>query len=568
MEKRGILDFRRLRANYKEIFSAGFRLLGERFPEAALCNLLLLVYQGGMLWTYKVEAFDRSWLIWTMRLVVLLLVAVAAELWLERRLKWQPGRYRWKIWCMLAVWSLVFEAGRQLLQGGEEALFYLACPLFWSCLIFYLLLPQDRERQSAQLRSGMNALISGGVIGMLISLLLGICLAAVQILLTDVPLELRLFVLGVMPCVCAINVCLCLLPKVQDNCGPADSSLMQVIMKLVLPSYVFLLLILYLYIGKIILQQVMPIGEMNKYASLALLGYGFFYFFWNDMPKPWFARFMRWGLIWFLPILLVQSYGVWVRYDAYGLTTLRYLSMICTAYGVLFLAFRFLRQGIRPLLLTAAVLVVVFSISPLNVLRVPLHDQQNRLVRLLAQEGMYENGRIALTHPVSAQNAAAVKSCVDYIRGFGADDREEICRQVKATEWRPYLPGKNAVKELPPKQPEYRLVFRPSRTGIPVAGCQLIYPFGIKNFMATIPLEEGKQRRIDLRDYLTNLAAAKADVPWEKTKFAQRQEKHITLDEPYVLDAQTMLYFTELEIWQDEAGSLVRGNGRGYLLKK
>ena len=76
MEKRSIWDFRRLRDNYKEIFSAGCRLLGQRFPEAALCNLLLLLYQGGMLWAYKVEAFERDWLLWTMRLVVLLLVAV------------------------------------------------------------------------------------------------------------------------------------------------------------------------------------------------------------------------------------------------------------------------------------------------------------------------------------------------------------------------------------------------------------------------------------------------------------------------------------------------------------
>ena len=104
----------------------------------------------------------------------------------------------------------------------------------------------------------------------------------------------------------------------------------KLLLYLFFPVYLLLLLVLYLYVGKIIGAGEMPVGTMNWYASFALLGFAFFFGTLAAQSRLLlFSRFLKWALLLFLPILAVQLYGVWLRYEAYGLTTLRYTSMFC-----------------------------------------------------------------------------------------------------------------------------------------------------------------------------------------------------------------------------------------------
>ena len=562
MWKKSAFSFQYLRENFTEIMIRRLRMLWERFPEAALLNLVHLVYQGIFLLEVNLEDIDKDWIIWTIRLLSLILVAVAVELWCERKGGWQAGKYRWKIWCMLLLWGVIQEAGTKFLPEIEQVMFLFVIPGFWLCLILYLLLPKEKERQSAQLRCVANAFLTAGVLGGMISLLLGICLAAVRALLLPVPMEASLFLLGVLPFACAVNVLLCLLPEINEEVSAAEPVVGNSVIGLVFPCYVFLLLILYLYIGKIIILQAMPIGEMNWYASLAMLGYGFFYFFWNDIQKGWYEKFMRWGLILFLPILVVQFCGIWIRYEAYGLTSLRYASMICTACGILMLTFRFLRQGMRPLFLLGAVLLLVFSITPLNVMRVPLHNQQARLIALLEQEGLYEDGRIVMSHPISAERTPAIRSCVEYIceSGLASDSREDFCRQVDEINWKDYYINAKPTNGKTEKRTEQtRVVFKPRQKGIPVAGFRMVYPFTVKRGVAVIQLEDGNKQSVDIHDYVKGLMAAHKD---------DTGTQNVVLDDEYLLEDKSRLYFTEITVRRPEGSKELLISGRGYLLQK
>ena len=169
----------------------------------------------------------------------------------------------------------------------------------------------------------------------------------------------------------------------------------KLLLYLFFPVYLLLLLVLYLYVGKIIGAGEMPVGTMNWYASFALLGFAFFFGTLAAQSRlPLFSRFLKWALLLFLPILAVQLYGVWLRYEAYGLTTLRYTSMICTFCGIYALAVAFLRRKPQQVYLCAAILALIFSLTPLNVVDVPRRNQEARLTQILTENNLLQDGRI------------------------------------------------------------------------------------------------------------------------------------------------------------------------------
>ena len=76
MWKKSAFSFQYLRENFTEIMIRRLRMLWARFPEAALLNLVHLVYQGIFLLEVNLEDIDKDWIIWTIRLLSLILVAV------------------------------------------------------------------------------------------------------------------------------------------------------------------------------------------------------------------------------------------------------------------------------------------------------------------------------------------------------------------------------------------------------------------------------------------------------------------------------------------------------------
>ena len=545
--------------NGRDVILQSSRSLWRRFPEAVLLNFLHLLYQGHFLMTNALEDMDKDDILWTVRLLTWMLAAVAAVLWFERRPDLRLGRFRWPIWCVAAAMGAVFEACPRILPSPECVLFYPAVLGALVCLVLYLLLPREAMRQSVQLREVMNAVGTAVAMGGLLMILGGICFAAVQALLMPLSTEFRVLVLGLVPFTCAIHVGLCLLPPVTEKIAQDDAFRSGVITRMVFPCCAVMLVILYLYIGKIIVLRNMPEGAMNWYASLALLAYGCFYLLGSDIRQGWFARFLRWGLFLFLPILIVQFYGIWLRYEAYGLTTLRYMSMVCTGFGILLLCFGFLRRGGRPLFLVAAGLLLVFSLTPLNVVRVPLYNQQARLIRLLTQEGLYVDGRIVMTHAVSAERAAAVQSCVDYIGDNMLSETDDFSKAVQAVPWRNYLPQTARQKARVPEMAQDEVTFYPRRKGVPVEGFRRLYPFVIKENGAFVQMDEGKTRTLDLMAYAERLMAD------QQGNHGKRQ---VFLDERYVVDDQTALYFTALKVQRGPDGRVAGISGKGYMLQK
>lgn len=215
--------------------------------------------------------------------------------------------------------------------------------------------------------------------------------------------------------VIGVNVLLSAFPGQGETAVPSRP-LGSVMAYVILPMYCILLGILYVYIVMIFLRGEMPVGQMNWFASLALLVYAFCYLTCSDYDRhAWLRRYRRWGGLLLLPVVAVQLWGVHIRYEAYGLTALRYLSMACTAFGIAVILAGLRRLSGAWLFLLAAVMALAVSVTPLNILDVPYRNQETRLLSLLEEKGMLENGTVSAAADLSNEDKEQIYSAYRYV---------------------------------------------------------------------------------------------------------------------------------------------------------
>ena len=394
------------------------------FPSFILSVLLALAF------TLELEVYDSANSL-CIGLIAALFASVPATLAMEL-----CGISRRKALCVECAASLLFgalfgtlyhactrDAMSAWMRYDEMALvgFLILC----AALSYVLLM--ERENEHTLLLSVLAAFAYAVSLPLLLMALLAICLLAFQTLIHPLPDLVNELVACLTMIALPVSMFLVLLPRHGEKPKLLQSfvSVDRLIMALLSAVYMGLLSILLLYVGKIVITRQMPVGEMNWYASFALL---YCMLLWL-MPAPrsenaacrLYARFGGWLL---LPVIAVQVYGIGVRFAAYGLTTPRYVSMVCLALGVFALALTLLRRSLRPVFIASIAAIVALSFTPLNAIDVPAMEQEARLHRLLAQNDLLSanadgNGESLLlpdgTIPVEARKR--ILSCVNYLRG-------------------------------------------------------------------------------------------------------------------------------------------------------
>jgi len=330
--------------------------------------------------------------------------AVALRLFLERR-----GQERHGFEALLTV--VVFVFFFILVQGHDWTDPYILLKTAGPALVFasvglYCLEPQNEDEEPALVV--FLAVSKAWLVGTLLIVSLNTCLTAFDSLLFS--LESRLhttlyFLIAEFSFLfIGIQVFLASLPERGKNME-TPGLFRALLMRVLWPVYLILLAILYLYVAKIIYVWAIPVGMMNWFASLALLAFSVFFFcFANDARYSLLQRFLRWGLLLFLPILAVQAAAVWQRVEPYGLTVLRYTSIHCTIFGIFLLVLAFLRRSPRPALLVLAFMIAAFTLTPLNIVDVPLRTQEARLWGVLEENDMLQDGEV-VENPALAEGA-------------------------------------------------------------------------------------------------------------------------------------------------------------------
>lgn len=379
---------------------------------------------------------------------------------------------------------------------------------------------------------------------------LSVCLAAFSTLLFSVPGEYYLVLIVFVILVPGLNFFLSFLPE-RASSELASIAFYKVLVLALLPIYLLLMIILYGYILKIVAMGTMPSGQMNWYASLAVAGYTVFYLCLADgAVYPRISRYIRWGVPLLVPVLIVQLIGVYIRYEAYGLTTARFTSMICIVYGMVVMAVSFIRYRQAFLYALAGVLIAVFFLTPINVIDIPSWQQQSRLMELLERNGLYKDGEIISNPAVSEEDREKIYGSYSYLKGSVSVNKFSFARQAAESPVLKELAGKEEIKDI-------RLTNR-KPDSFSVAGYSHLYEFEIRNSEGplTVTIENGETVQYDLSSFVAQLYDA------YKNNGARQN-----VDLQYKPDAGTLLYFKNINIRQDKNSDGFHFDGSGYMLR-
>ena len=485
--------------------------------------------------------------------------AAALRLFLERR-----GQERHGFEVLLPV--VVFVFFFILVQGHDWTDPYILLKTAGPALVFasvglYCLEPQNEGEEPAL--AVFFAISKAWLVGTLLIVSLSTCLTAFDSLLFS--LEGRLhttlyFLIAEFSFLfIGIQVFLASLPeRGKDMETPA--LFRALLMRVLWPVYLILLAILYLYVAKIIYGWAIPVGMMNWFASLALLAFSVFFFcFANDARYSLLQRFLRWGLLLFLPILAVQAVAVWQRVEPYGLTVLRYTSILCTIYGIFLLALAFLRRSPRPAFLVLALMIAAFTLTPLNIVDVPLRTQEARLWGVLEENDMLQDGEVVENPALAEGPRDRILSASEYL----IDQKKTSF--LETTGMRETLAKLRGMqkKEKPVEWFEFQ---SENPVCIPVEGWKKAYRIdnpAVEDGVIFVDKGDGTKERLDISVHLKELLAyAHKEDARGTGKFTR--ELRIDIDENTCL----WLYDVGLSVRSHKGREDITAQIKGVLLKR
>ncbi|WP_290776653.1 DUF4153 domain-containing protein, partial [Anaerofustis sp.] len=213
-----------------------------------------------------------------------------------------------------------------------------------------------------------------------------------------------------------VNLFLSFIPK-KGEVKKLPKTYTNIIKNVMFPIYVLLLVILYLYIAKIIITGNIPIGEMNLYASLALLGFVFLYLNLKKENTKAVILFKKYGGFILIPVIITQLVFIGIRINAYGLTPLRCLSLAMILIGVMFLISSLTKMNIKYPFLIGGIILLIVTISPLNIYSVSNKTQEARLISVMEKYDIYnsQGSKSLKDKNISEADKKTIESCHNFL---------------------------------------------------------------------------------------------------------------------------------------------------------
>ena len=401
---------------------------------------------------------------------------------------------------------------------------YLGIVITLLCFIFFALM--RGENRNLAFPKIVSSFMFTGAICTVLSAGISICIAAFQFLIYtwDNIYKLYLIVNLFVWVVCFINIFLSFIPK-KDVLVPQSKIFRAFVLFAGLPLYILLIAILLLYLAKIVITWNMPVGEINWFASFASLFFIFFLLSVMQYKEKIAKVYVKYGGYFLAPVLIMQAIAVFERINAYGLTTPRTVSLVLIIISILFIVGSLVvPKHLNKIALASGIIVLIVTITPLNVIDMPIHSQTNLLKSVLVANNMLKDGTVTPDPDISEADKEKILSAYGYLR-YDAKNTPD------------FIPGKNKSTleifgfENTGDSSHYEYCTFRAKESADITNYNTILKVNDNDDIVKFE-HKGKKYEVDLKDIAENL-------------YAEYGTEGYDLD-LYKIDEDTALYLTNL----------------------
>ena len=258
-----------------------------------------------------------------------------------------------------------------------------------------------------------------------------------------------------------------------------------------------------------------------------------------------FVKFVGYFLI---PVLVMQGVAVFERINAYGLTTPRTVSLVLIIISVLFIVGALaIPKHLNKVALASGIIVLVVTITPFNVIDMPISSQTKILKTVLSDNGMLQDGVVVPNENVSEEDVKRIISAYNYLKYDAQNGPDFIPDSDKSLE--EIFGFKQSIKES-----ESNSIYCDfgSKSSVDISGYTRMIEATYDDYVITAEYNN-KSYEIDLKQVAKHL-------------YSQYGTEKYDLD-VYVVDENTGLYFTNFS-FDIEDGEFSHGYFNGYVLFK
>ncbi|MEQ9308156.1 MAG: DUF4153 domain-containing protein [Balneolaceae bacterium] len=213
--------------------------------------------------------------------------------------------------------------------------------------------------------------------------------------------------------------------EIQSKAIIFPTGLRVFVQYVLIPLVTVYIFILYLYLGKIIIQWELPNGWVSNlvlsFSIAGLLSLLLLYPIRNSKEFKWVSFYSKYYYLLLIPLIILLMFSIWVRISEYGVTINRYfvatLGVWLTGIVIYFIFSKV--KNIKVIPISLCLITLVVSVGPMGAFAVSERSQLGKFEVILDRNGMLDESNKIIPkkegEEVTFEERKELSSIVDYV---------------------------------------------------------------------------------------------------------------------------------------------------------